>query len=127
MAPSRTSGWFLPSIGQIYLELKAFYSSVITGSESWTGSSGAYYLDGSTAAVTAINNYIKGKMGNSIYTTYFQPFEPGFYHYTSTESDATHMYYQPFNKGTDDNRIKLSAAYTKAGGFTAVVRPILAF
>jgi hypothetical protein len=127
VAPSRTSGWFLPSVGQIYLELKAFYSSVITGSESWSGPSGTYYLDGSTAAVTAINNYIKGEMGNSIYTTYFQPFEQGFYHYTSTESDATHMYYQPFNKSSDDNRIKLSAAYTKAGGFTAVVRPILAF
>ena len=107
-APVNTSGWYLPSIGQMYLELRAFYSSVVTGSESWSKDAEypTYSITGTNVAVTAINNYIRGKLGTNVYNTYYQP-------YNATSGN--------------DNKIKLSAAYTKEGSFTGVVRSVFAF
>ncbi len=91
-APSSTSGWYLPSIGQQYSWLQAAKSDVYTGSESWNDLGTSWSRsDESTVAAGYMNTWLAG-VGLTA-STHYEEFINGSFFWSSTERVAEYPFY----------------------------------
>ncbi len=139
-APSNSSGWYLPSIGQMYMWWESFsttaskYSTYMPVNESrygsWSKGNEAHYIVcGATYAwefVTAMNNYVTTRLGGRNLSL-FTPFD-GSYWWSSTERNGPCAWFMNL-QGSGGDRLHLWAddLKTKTGTTIYKVRPVLAF
>ena len=137
---AKTSGWYLPSIGQCYQWLK-LVSTTITGSEDLTyRNTGSYaftkdfYIGNAATITNEINTYISGRGLSSYFSTIPITCENGnrgWWWWTSTENFKTCMFIinnDNSNLYIGDGRIGYGEK--SEGGNTAHVtgvRPVIAF
>lgn len=137
-APDASSGWYLPSVGQMYQWLAAF-QNVVTDEEMsiWTYLSDyqSFYIANQAQEIaTAINSYLTGKGLD------FTPFKvatdpvPYACYWSSTER-AVRLYnnverwevFGWYMNGTGNNNLHIAGDHCKTEDALAYVRPVLAF
>ncbi len=135
-APSGTSGWYLPSIGQQYHWLFAFatswsyYSTVMADYTKWTWRdtyqdfyiNGNTYSEASANIASAINTYVTGKLGDSA-SSVWSGFAQAHYIWSSTEHDSEYPFYMNFN---NQGYLYMECNYLKST-VNRQVRAVLAF
>lgn len=132
MAPSVSSGWYLPSIGQIYTWLRSFDGSRYTGSENWTASTNQWSIQ-NYASLTAneLNTYMSTTA--NIPSQYFDTFKQtsgsqgdAECFYSSTEYSAGMIQNMLF---WTNNSMFIDGTITKSqsGNYYYAVRPVFAF
>ena len=121
-APSTTSGWFLPSIGQQYLWLTALGG--LTAAPTYDSNKTYVHWPNpaATTYATAINNYLQTTCGLTEGTHYTAFVGSGGYYWSSTERIAGYPFFLLFH--TSGN-LYLNGTYDAS--FAYRVRPVFAF
>ena len=126
-APVASSGWFLPSIGQLMKIADTFNGSTINFRSTSGGNPIVGVWDGDRTAVTVLNNintYVSNRLAN---TSDYEMFENGTRMWSSTVSSNNKEYaWQFIYEGTTTNAVCVYGCTYHYAEYSRV-RPVLAF
>jgi len=123
-APSSTSGWYLPSLGQLLSCLQAAKPTVYTGTEIWTKNDMVTFSRSNESSVAAgyMNSWLSG--AGLTATTHYESYAKGFYLWTSTERTTQYAFALGFHT---DGTLYMDGDDSKSEGNRDQVLPVLAF
>lgn len=127
-APSNTSGWYLPSAGQMAQWVIAFAAGEVTGYAVSTIARVDLNSTTATKVRDAMNSYLSDQC-HLTSDTHFTPFiykngSPSGWYWGSNERVQDYPYFLCFNTS---NSFQITNAEQKAETFSSFVRPVLAF
>ena len=92
--PEQTSGWYLPSVGQMYQYIKVFGNTNILNNTPTIGSEYYCYWQDCTTIASNINSYLTGALGSS---SYFHAFANKQWIWSVSEHSASYAWEVAFD------------------------------